>query len=462
MTTDSVIIKNIKSIKHLSVRFVFSDNGFLVVTGKNGIGKTSLVKAFSLLSDPLVFNKSSGDMSINEGSYIEISIEGFSPIKYTYNVNHKSLDSKDILPRRDKVVAELSVPYGDRFKQFSLISEYDRDIRANIASSQYKRADKLIEFLKNIYLSDKFDDLKETKVKKHVFYFRLLPGDYYIREDYFSSGEFFLIQLFRLITSGASLVLVDEVDVALDAAAQVRLYSTITPLLKEHKTRLIVISHSLAFMSTVGDGEIYYLEDKCECVSLEQRSLGYVKSDLYGFMGKDRYILVEDDMLAGFVRYLINRHIKTFFEYEIIAVGGEPQINSMISKNDKDRIFSEPQNVIVVVDKDIIGKIKSGGLTKVYSSPVDDIELFIYKNRGRLLPHIELKEFKAAEKEKKTAKTFWRKLISSGDIREDELYLLVESEYTDSTGLLITSLRAHLEMTAFKQHIMSTEEVYKK
>lgn len=88
MMTDSVIIKNIKSIKHLSVRFVFSDNGLLVVTGKNGIGKTSLVKAFSLLSDPLVFNKSSGDKSINEESYIEISIEGFSPIKYTSDIPH--------------------------------------------------------------------------------------------------------------------------------------------------------------------------------------------------------------------------------------------------------------------------------------------------------------------------------------------------------------------------------------
>ncbi|HAU4909484.1 TPA: AAA family ATPase, partial [Aeromonas hydrophila] len=73
MTTDIVVIKNIKAIKSLSVEFSFSDRGILVVTGKNGIGKTSLVKAFSLLSDPLVFIKSSGEKSINEKSYISIS-----------------------------------------------------------------------------------------------------------------------------------------------------------------------------------------------------------------------------------------------------------------------------------------------------------------------------------------------------------------------------------------------------
>lgn len=456
MTTDIVVIKNIKAIKSLSVEFSFSDKGILVVTGKNGIGKTSLVKAFSLLSDPLVFIKSSGEKSINEKSYISISIDEHSPIVYKYNDIHKSLDSKDILPKKNKVLAELSVPYGKRFKQFSLISEYDREIRANIASSQYGRAEKLISFLGEIYSSDKFGDLKETRVNKHLFYFRLLDDDYYIREDHFSSGEFFLIQLYRLITSGASLVLVDEVDVALDAAAQVRLYSTITPLLKEYKTRLIVISHSLAFMSTVGEGEIYYLEDKGECISLEQRSLGYVKSDLYGFTGKDRYILVEDDVLAGFVKFLINSHIKTFFEYEIIAVGGEPQIKSMISKNSRDRIFGPPKDVIVIVDKDIIEKVKSDGLTQVHSSPVNDIEVFIYKNRERLLPNIKLKDFKAAGKEKKTAKTFWSKIIGSAQVREEYLYSLIELEHKEEVSSLISVLKKHLEISLYEHHLTST------
>ena len=54
-------------------------------------------------------------------------------------------------------------------------------------------------------------------------------------------------------------MLIDELDVALDAAAQVKLYSGIKPLLARYGSRLIVISHSLAFMNTVDDGGLYYL-----------------------------------------------------------------------------------------------------------------------------------------------------------------------------------------------------------
>ncbi|WP_417359009.1 AAA family ATPase [Gallaecimonas pentaromativorans] len=444
MKNDKIRIENVKSISILNVDFKFSDSNILVVTGKNGIGKTSLVKSFRLIADPLIFQKSSGLNSVKKNSSISFEIDGLSRFSYTYNPKLQALDTRDKIPKKESIIAELSIPYGMRFQQFSLISEHDSEIRANIAASQYERADELIDFLKAVYSSEKFNDLMVTKINKHHFYFTLLDDDFYIREDHFSSGEFFLIQLFRLITSNASLVLVDEVDVALDASAQVRLYTSIKPILNKYQTRLILISHSLAFMNTVQHGELYYLEQVGNHATLERRSFGYIKSDLYGFIGKDKYILVEDDVLSGFVNYLIKKHIQTFFEYEIISIGGEPQINSILAKNDKDRIFSDPQNILVIVDKDIIGNIINNGQSIVHNSPVNDIEVFIFKNRERLLSDITIADFTYAKTIKKTSKTFWKKVISSKKKTIDDLYLIVERENQDMTNELITILRNHL------------------
>ncbi len=444
MISDKVVVENVKGISYLKVEFNFPESNIIVVTGKNGVGKTSLVKSFNLISDPGIFQKSAGLNAIRFDSRIEFEIDGFAKFSFNYNDQLGVLDSRDTLPADSDVVAELPIPYGARFQQFSLISNYDAEIRTNIASSQYDSADELIEFLSKVYSSEKFNELKATKISRYYFYFILSGQDYYIREDHFSSGEFFLIQLFRLITSGAGLILIDELDVALDAVAQVNLYEAIEPILQKNESRLIVISHSLAFMNTVYEGGLYYLEGNSGAVTLEQRSFGYVKSDLYGFRGKDRYIITEDAVLVGFLNYLIQTNVSTFFEYEIIAVGGQPQIDEIGAKNDSHQIFGSPDELIIFVDKDLLGQLKYKGASEVLNSPVDDIELFIWRNKDTLLPDVSHPEFVHAVKEKKTAKTYWKKIIRSGQKSKEDLYALVVQENYQETGALIAKLEAHL------------------
>ncbi|MCH8533391.1 MAG: ABC transporter ATP-binding protein [Saccharospirillum sp.] len=350
----------------------------------------------------------------------------------------------DKLPNESAITAELPFPFGSRFKQFSLISNYDNEIRTNIAASQYEGASDLVNFLSRVYSDHKLSDLKVTKVGKFNFYFVLLDNDYYIREDHLSSGEYFLIQLYRLITSGASLILIDELDLALDAAAQVKLYNTIKEIVREGSTKVILFSHSLAFMSTVDEGGLYYLENGTDSASLEARSFGYVKSDLYGFIGKDRYIITEDDVLVGFLNFLIRKYISPFFEYEIIPVGGLPQIETMGRKNDVHQIFGDPSKLIIFVDKDIVGQLKYSGPSKVLHSPVDDIELFIWQNKDKLPAHLRDLRFKHAEKEKATAKTFWKKILRSDGVSRDDLFAIVACENEIETDELIGELKAHL------------------
>ena len=444
MSSVKIELNNIKGFTRLAVDFTFSSSNMIVVTGKNGVGKTSVVKAFNLVSDPQVFQKTAGLNTVRNNSSILFEIDDYPPFKFTYNKAMDVLDTKDKLPKESDITAELPFPFGSRFKQFSLISNYDNEIRTNIAASQYEEAIELVNFLSRIYSDHKLSDLKVTKIGKFSFYFVLLDNDYYIREDHLSSGEYFLIQLYRLITSGASLILIDELDLALDAAAQVKLYSTIKEIVSGSSTRVILFSHSLAFMSTVDDGGLYYLENGTGSTYLEARSFGYVKSDLYGFHGKDRYIITEDDVLVGFLNYLIRKHISPFFEYEIIPVGGLAQIESMGRKNDAHQIFGDSENLIIFVDKDIVEKLKYAGPSKVLHSPVDDIELFIWRNKSKLPADLRNLSFKHAEKEKATAKTFWKKIIRTESISSDELFEIVASENQTETEELVFELKGHL------------------
>ncbi|RLA43538.1 MAG: hypothetical protein DRR42_21600 [Gammaproteobacteria bacterium] len=445
MITDRIVVENIKNISHLSIDFIFPDSGLIVVTGKNGVGKTSLVKSFNLVSDPQIFQKSAGLNAIRKGSSVSFFIDELPPFSFSFDEKLGVLDSKDVLPSVDTIIAELPIPYGARFQRFSLISNYDAEIRVNIASSDYHEADELIVFLSNIYSSSKFRGLKITKVNKYYFYFVLQDNDYYVREDHLSSGEFFLIQIFRLITSGAKLILIDEFDVALDAAAQVSVYDAIRPLLEKYNSRLILITHSLAFMETVDDGGLYYLEnDGSDVTTLENRSFGYIKSDLYGFKGRDRYIITEDIVLNDFLDYLIRENIVSFFEYEIIYVGGQPQVDAMAAKNDSNQIFGPSKDLIIFIDNDIAEQLKYKGESKVLCSPVADIELYVWENRERLLADVVIKPFAPAKKEKDTAKTYWKKVINSGQRSKWDLYKLIVDEHPREVELLVESLKSHL------------------
>ncbi|MDX5385164.1 MAG: AAA family ATPase [Alteromonadaceae bacterium] len=444
MIVDKLNIQNIKGFTNLTAEFKFPESKIIVLTGKNGMGKTSIIKSFNLISDPTIFDKSSGLNSVRNGSKVQFNIDGFNQFSFKYNKNLRVLDTKEKLPPSSEIVAELPLPYGRRFQQFSLISSYDSEIRTNIAASKYSDASELMEFLSNVYPEKEIKNLKKTQINKHIFYLLLLENDYYIREDHLSSGEYFLIQLFRLITSGATLILIDELDVALDASAQVNLYKSIKPILERYESRLIVISHSLAFMNTVDEGGLYYLESNDNITNIDRRSFGYIKSDLYGFKGKDRFIITEDKVLAGFIKFLIRKNIEVFFEYEIIAVGGQPQIDTMATRNDSHQIFGPPESLLIFVDKDISEKLKYAGKSKKLTSPVDDIELYIWENRHRLLSDIIQPIFTHSRRDKDTAKTYWKKVINSHQKSSDHLYSLVAEDCSTEVDEIISNLKTHL------------------
>lgn len=451
MTIDKISIRNIKNISKLDIDFEFPDSNIIVVTGKNGIGKTTIIKSFYLLDDPNIFAKSSGENALNVNSRVSFTIDGIQSFAFSYNKKLNALDSTDILPSENAIVSELPIPYGARFQQFSKIAGFDSELKINIASSDYDEATELIGFLSKVYSGNKFSDLKSTKIKKNTFYFILKDDDYYIREDHFSSGEFFLIQLYRLIISGAQLILIDELDVALDAVAQVSLFAAIKPVLLKNSSRLIVVSHSLAFMNTVDEGGLYYLEDNSGVVSLESRTFGYIKSDLFGFKGFDRYILTEDEVLEEFIEFIIKYFsVRCHYQHITIGVAGVNQLQGIVEKNDRDKIFTDSSNVLCIVDGDVFTSLSGAyaGPTRIIRSPVQDIERYIHSNRNTLLPAIALPPYQESNKPKRASKTYWKWLITNQGISAYDLYKLIVESEEESASQLLKEIREFLEKSS--------------
>jgi len=436
---DSVSLRALNNIDQLTIDFIFPKSNIIVVTGRNGAGKTTVLKTFNLLSDPEIYSKSSGEDAVSNTSKASFMLDGLEPFELHFNTKLGAFDTKDTIPDEGTVISELPIPYGTRFQQFSKIAKYDADLKVHIASTNYTEARGLIEFLSAVYSSTKFEHLKSTQINRNEFYFTLKDNDYYIREDHFSSGEFFLIQIYRLISSGAKLILVDELDVALDAVAQVNLYSAIKPILQANNSRLIVVSHSLAFMNTVDEGGLYYLEENNGNTSLESRTFGYVKSDLFGFRGYDRYILTEDDVLEGFIEFLIRYFsIDCHYKYITIGLAGDNQLEMIIKKNDTNEIFIEPEKVLCIVDGDVFSKINDNyrGPTKIIRSPADDLQTYLYTNRSTLLSEVGLPSYQESSYAKKASKTYWRWLTVDKGFSTEQLYkVIVESDAIDATTI---------------------------
>lgn len=388
----TITVENIQHIKKQEVTFDLSKNSIVCIAGKNSVGKTTLIRAIRNLIINSTFQETAAPYIFNNESKITYSVEGLAnPIEFTYNRFLKAIDTKQDIPEwlRTIINVELPIPHGERFDHFRRLSGIDEALRAVIAKlpiDDFIVPNELISFLKRIYGDNRFDQLKQVEISKTTYYFILKgePERFYIREDYFSSGEYFVINLFKQIQQGKKLIVIDEIDISLDASAQVNLVNVLREYCQQYQTNIVFTTHSLALMKTLDDEELYYMELFEEHgnnqISVIPRSYNFVKSVMYGFTGFDRYILTEDACLANYIDYLITTSGENlFFQYKIIYIGGASQVIDLKNRNDEASFLSEHENILAVLDGDQIGKSYLRGVENVIYLPFLNIELELYE-----------------------------------------------------------------------------------
>lgn len=347
-----ITLRNVQHIALLEFSVDLARHGLLAIVGKNGAGKTTLARAIRNLSHADTFATTAGAGIFRPDSKITYEIEGISR-EFVFDPKIGSLNCRQPLPSkwRADFSVELSIPAGDRFNFFKSLSESDLEIRGALALDDFAVPAELIELLQAIYPSSNFANLAEVKVRKALYYCVRQPNGRYIREDYLSSGEYFLINLYKRIRLRKKLIFVDEIDISLDASAQVRLLVELRKLCITYQSSVVFTTHSLAMIRMLQPGELLYLSITNGEAALAPSSFGYVNSVLYGFRGWDRYILTEDDVLKEFLEYLITRYCPdAFHTYLVIYVGGGGNVTDMLDQNAKEHFLAEREHVIAVLD----------------------------------------------------------------------------------------------------------------
>jgi energy-coupling factor transporter ATP-binding protein EcfA2 len=370
-----VEIENVRPISHLIFEVDLSQHGIRCIVGKNGSGKTTLVKAIMNLALADTFVKTSLDSIFKSDSAVRYSV-GQEQYLFTYDKGQRTVTTrKPVQPAHKALVSvEMPAPHGQRFTFFRILADQDDEIRQSVVLERYTKPTELIEFLSSIYKDHRFDELVEVQFRRGVCCCFVLPDKRYIREDYFSSGEYFVINLFRKVAQGTPLVVIDEIDVSLDASTQARLAAQLRKLCVKRKSTVVFTSHSLALMQTLEPGELHYLERDSGAGATELLPMSFngVKCLMFGFEGFDRYILTEDERLKQLLEYVIGRYCSpTFYSYQVIHVGGQGYIEGLMERNAQYGFLGPNENVIGVKDGDQAGNRQAA---RIYCLPIPNIE----------------------------------------------------------------------------------------
>lgn len=368
-------IDRVQHVNSVEFKINLSEHRIFCIVGKNGVGKTTLIKAIKNLALADTFKKTSADFIFKQNSVITYKIDD-ETYSFEYDESINSLNCKKTIPEqiKENIDVELPLPHGQRFNFLQTISDVDSDLRRSIVLENYTTPSDLIAFLNEIYDSNKFDNIKSITIKGTDYYCVVLPESKYIREDYLSSGEYILISLYRKIKSRCKLIVIDEIDISLDAAAQVRLIRWLRACCSEFKVNILFTTHSLAMMRMLDDGELHYMHENEASTEIKAVSYNYIKSVMFGFNGYDKYILTEDKTLKSFLQHLITKYYpNTFQKYHIIHIGPATSVADLLQRNRTEEFLSIERNVIAVMDGDMRDQ-EIGTRNNTYCIPLDSVE----------------------------------------------------------------------------------------
>lgn len=167
----SVEIKNVQHIKHCAFEVDLSRNGLQCLVGKNGCGKTTLVRAIRNLSINDTFQQTGAPYIFDESSQISYQVGG-NTFSFLFNKKLNAIDSKQLIDNdiRQLFGVELPIPHGKRFSHFQELAKYDADIRSKMSNDDFEEPKELIQFLNRVYGDERFNNLKKVSIKNKTFY----------------------------------------------------------------------------------------------------------------------------------------------------------------------------------------------------------------------------------------------------------------------------------------------------
>jgi len=377
-------INNLKSINYLKWELQ-KEKGVYGIIGENGTGKSSLLICISKLVNKSIFQHELIGLGHYENTKITYTINDkkMNWIKNSSTNNNWRQEESDIhiMPKINGFF-ESSILSGTRFTKIDYYIKNELTFRKDEDLIE-KANDFIIREINYILYGDeehffKFNELYKIKAKRrrkfndkfkdieYEYYALKINSDEILKEQLFSTGEYFLLQLLKFLVNFTKekntippLIIIDEIEISLHPLAQERLIKRLNYFCLEYNMIAIFASHSLHIIDNINVKNRFYIyKNEDNEIKIENGiDIGYLTSKLYKHQYYDYIILVEDVIAKKYVELSIKDILKTGnIKYEVIPIGAANNVLEMARINFSKTYFGNA-SILPIVDEDKKGML---------------------------------------------------------------------------------------------------------
>lgn len=343
----SITLKNIRGIKELVFPFP-TKKGVYVLTGTNGCGKTSLMVALNRLGTSWAF---SAFPVASHGGRIDL----FSNASVTYRTpndevtyNHSEIRWVPSPKSKNTILSQF--PYGKTLfvtasnsRFFSQQTQIGQRARLQNADQATKNA--MNEILETSRFSNLQYYVNPVRGPRRNFYrsdklYVLRNGNDIYSESNFSFGERLLLNTLDALENiqPHTLLLIDEVELALHPRAQVLLYDYLAEQADLNDLVVIISTHSSTLIRHAKNR--YFLEKNSQdrVIVYDHCFPAYILKQVASDEDRqyDFHFFVEDDMAEKYLRAILRRYLvennNSTHIYAVEPIGGYENVVKFVQK----------------------------------------------------------------------------------------------------------------------------------
>lgn len=354
------------------MEFVIPPPGLYIVTGRNGSGKTTLFTCLSRIKNSNAFRVGFPTSNANDKfdlfhGKICYEVDG-ETVEYSKRQSGKWKPNK-----QNKVLELMGYPQVVNIttKDERLFTQTEINPRKNNQGDEW-----INEKLAYIFDTNKFLRMirittgqlyrgraavtADTRRRNIAYAIPIGNGGYYTERN-FSFGEIVVLNmLYDLhMTQNGSLVLIDELELALHPSAQIKLLSCLKQMAEDKGLTILITTHSASLIRSQKD-----------VILLEEVENGIVEimyncppAKAIGAIGMredtmpDIVVLVEDDMAKALFMALKSKYIqfypdKSYLDIRILEIGGYQNVISFYTEANQ-YVFYDNVYLIAYMDKDV-------------------------------------------------------------------------------------------------------------
>lgn len=342
-----VSLRRIKSIERLD--FDVPPSGVWILTGWNGSGKSTLLAALYRLgfSNAFQWYFKAGNLTSSvdryENSEVEYEIGG-KVVTYRYGGQRwRASPRKNVELVNESGYEEVLYLEANANR----IEPHQREIRSNRI---YACEAPLLEFLQYVLGDTKWRDLKYVytsrggrgRLRAYLIQYKIGTRNRYFSEKNFSLGELCVLRLALQVleVKPNSLLLIDEVEMALHPEAQMRLMERVQAIASASNLTVIFSTHSATIIKHSNREKLIYLQSNNGNIEVTHgafpaRILGDMSSA--GELSVDFLFYVEDEQAKTLLEILIEHFYRNTADLpmvprtRVVPVGGYAEVISMLA-----------------------------------------------------------------------------------------------------------------------------------